>query len=73
MKNMFKRKRYEEKALRKLNEITVHIEPSLNDKVQVIDKFISYCAKNNMDANYVGSYLAYKKKLEQEEYMKIKK
>lgn len=73
MKSLFKQKKEKQKTLKKLNEITVHIEPSLNDKVQVIDNFISYCAKNNMDANYVGSYLAYKKKLEQEEYMKFKK
>lgn len=52
----------------KFDSIKVQIEPSFKDKVKVIDDFISWCAENNNDANYEGSYLAYKRKLEIEEF-----
>ena len=66
MKNIFKRRKKE-------NEIKVCIEPSLSDKVKAIDGYITYCADIGADANYVGSYLAYKKKLEQEENIRFRK
>lgn len=70
MKNIFKRQK---KSKKKVDEIKVCIEPSLSDKVKAIDGYITYCADNGADANYVGSYLAYKKKLEQEENIRFRK
>ncbi len=52
---------------KRFDNIKVQIELSFKDKVKVIDDFISWCAENNNDANYVGSYLAYRRKLEREE------
>ena len=69
MKNIFKRRKNKKKE----DEIKVCIEPSLLDKVKAIDGYITYCADIGADANYVGSYLAYKKKLEQEEKIRFRK